>query len=100
MAFEMETAIIDFYVIVIITKQSTSPAVVVMHQKFALILFLITTLHLLLLPAVSFLPGETFVRPFAGKTGMLIRKIGLSFWFTEDCLSLVDLSRCFHNTDT
>ena len=50
-----------------------------MHQKFALILFLITTLHLLLLPAVSFLPGETFVRPFAGKTGMLIRNIWLEF---------------------
>ena len=73
MAFEMETAIVDFchrYY-----YQASSPSVVVMHQKFALILFLITTLHLLLLPAVSFLPGETFVRPFAGKTGMLIRNI-------------------------
>ena len=72
MAFEMETAIVDFLSSLL---PSTSPAVVVMHQKFALILFLITTLHLLLLPAVSFLPGETFVRPFAGKTGMLIRNI-------------------------
>ena len=72
MAFEMETAIVDFLSSLL---PNTSPSVVVRHQKFALILFLITTLHLLLLPAVSFLPGETFVRPFAGKTGMLIRNI-------------------------